>query len=521
MRRSASAVLRAPAKPSSASSVLINKMLSASSANISNNENTFLLPESAAVSSEHSLNSTKCSLEMSQLRYKLKKSLSSGKISSGKDSANSSNSNSSSTTNKLADVSTASSTRFTRPRLRKSVSMRSIPVKQSVRIVKMPMLVKNCNPFVADNMYYDSQWVEKQIAGFSRWLNFILTPPEEEDVKSPSKLEIGGLWAAAVRKGGDMDQRAPTKEVLSLKAYTARGRLNRLRRTACKHYQKPEMVHVVAKLEVAIDKKLIVMRNDRQVHMDVGLKQELLQLLLCYNPLWLRLGLETVFAELILLSSNSDITGITQYIIYRLLSNAEIQRRFAHPSVPHCYRKGYEEAVKAFLLKKFLILVLFLDSAKTAKLIDHDPCLFRLDSPYKCSKDLLLEFARSFLSGIGDVTKHLGYLGYAITHQQTTLDEFDYAVTNLPTDLRCGVRLTRVSEIISKVPVGTLSRSLRVPAVSRLQKVHNMGVAYGQLQQCVTAVKLEEEFPAADIVAGHRENTLGLLWTIIFNVHVS
>lgn len=37
------------------------------------------------------------------------------------------------------------------------------------------------------NMYYDDRWVEKQIAGFTNWLNFILTPPEEEDVASKVK----------------------------------------------------------------------------------------------------------------------------------------------------------------------------------------------------------------------------------------------------------------------------------------------------------------------------------------------
>lgn len=37
-------------------------------------------------------------------------------------------------------------------------------------------------------MYYDERWIEKQEAGFTRWLNFILTPLTEEqiDMKKPS-----------------------------------------------------------------------------------------------------------------------------------------------------------------------------------------------------------------------------------------------------------------------------------------------------------------------------------------------
>lgn len=202
--------------------------------------------------------------------------------------------------------------------LKKSLSMRSIPIKMSTKSMKMTSLAHHPNPFVADNMFYDNRWVEKQTAGFSRWLNFVLTPPDEENTATSSKVEIKGLWAAAVRGGGNVQEhRAPTKEVLSLKTYTARGRLNRLRRAACRLFQSSDVCQVVAKLEVAIDKKLIVMRKDRHIHMDVGQKQHFVQLLLCYNPLWLRLGLETVFGELLLLQSNADVTAITRYIIFR------------------------------------------------------------------------------------------------------------------------------------------------------------------------------------------------------------
>lgn len=46
----------------------------------------------------------------------------------------------------------------------------------------------------------------------------------------------------------------------------------------------------------------------------------MLQLVLSYNPLWLRIGLETVYGELLHLNSNSDMTGITRFIITRYAS---------------------------------------------------------------------------------------------------------------------------------------------------------------------------------------------------------
>ncbi|KAK7074437.1 hypothetical protein SK128_006610 [Halocaridina rubra] len=164
------------------------------------------------------------------------------------------------------------------------------------------------------------------------------------------------------------------------------------------------------------------------------------------------------------------------------------------------------------------MLIFFLDHAKSQRLIDHDPCLFNKEAEYKSSRDILITFAREFLSGIGDVTKHLGYLGYTVTQKQTHLEEFDYAIKNLAVDLRCGVRLTRVVEMLTNN--FSLSCKLRVPAVSRLQKIYNTDMALASLEAAgCTGVK--DKFPSKDVVDGHREQTLGLLWTIIFKFQIS
>ena len=44
---------------------------------------------------------------------------------------------------------------------------------------------------------------------------------------------------------------------------------------------------------------------------------------------------------------------------------------------------GYDVALAKFTLKKFLLLVLFLDAAKKDRLIDYDPCLFCVQSDIK------------------------------------------------------------------------------------------------------------------------------------------
>lgn len=49
-------------------------------------------------------------------------------------------------------------------------------------------------------------------------------------------------------------------------------------------------------------------------------------------------------------------------------------------------RLGHEEALSRFTLKKLLLLVCFLDKAKESRLIEHDPCLFCVDSEFKVGK---------------------------------------------------------------------------------------------------------------------------------------
>lgn len=109
-----------------------------------------------------------------------------------------------------------------------------------------------------------------------------------------------------------------------------------------------------------------------------------------------------------------------------------------------------------------------MDIAKEARIIRMNPCLFCPDASLKSSKEMLLTFSKEFLQGEGDVTKHLAYLGYTVGHHQTKLEEFDYAVTNLRTDLRCGLRLAKVAELLT---TEVLEAQMRVPAISRTQKV--------------------------------------------------
>merc|ERR1719233_141726 len=151
-----------------------------------------------------------------------------------------------------------------------------------------------------------------------------------------------------------------------------------------------------------------------------------------------------------------------------------------------------------------------------SRLIRHNPCLFCPDGQFKTSRDVLITFSKDYLSGEGDITKHMAYMGYVVNHKQTKLDEFDYAVTNIKTDLRCGLRLAKVAELVTG---STINSNMRVPAVSRLQKVHNTDVALAAYKE--GGLDIPNSIAAKDIVDGHREKTLTLLWTIIFGYQLN
>ena len=64
--------------------------------------------------------------------------------------------------------------------------------------------------------------------------------------------------------------KAPTKEELSFSTYTARRRLNRLRRNACQLFTSEVMVMAIQRLELEVEAKRLLVRKDRHLWKDIG-----------------------------------------------------------------------------------------------------------------------------------------------------------------------------------------------------------------------------------------------------------
>lgn len=365
------------------------------------------------------------------------------------------------------------------------------------------------DPFLSATMYLDERATDKYEKQFKNWLNALVTVPVEMDGNLGSGaqgLDVGKIFNEV--RHNKKETLAPTKESVSCKYFT-RYRMPLLRRSAVELYTSEVIVVPLSKLDVLIEKRQIGMREDRNLHLDLVLQRGILELLLCFNPLWLRIGLEVVFGEEIPLTSNADVYGLTSFVLNRLFRDKYLENKYSRN---FALTAKYAEQIKKFALRKLLHLIVFLDAAKERRIIKHNPCLFTRTSQYKETKEILIKVASQLIANIGDITKYVKRLGISLVHKQTYLDEFDYAFTNLAVDLRDGIRLTKVMEII--LLRDDLTRQLRYPAVSRLQKVHNVDVGLKALQEA--DYQIHGDIAPKDIVDGHREKTLSLLWQLIY-----
>lgn len=161
------------------------------------------------------------------------------------------------------------------------------------------------------------------------------------------------------------------------------------------------------------------------------------------------------------------------------------------------------------MVSRSLMLVWLLDRAKVSGAANG--CLFKISSAHKSSTQALQALDKIMLPpSIGDITRALRHCDYVLSHEQDPLQEVRFHIENLASDLRDGIVLTRLVETLQQ---SDLSNQLKVPCPSRAQKVFNVDVALSALER---HRRLGETIPSAeDIVNGHREKTLSLLWSLV------
>jgi abnormal spindle-like microcephaly-associated protein len=366
-------------------------------------------------------------------------------------------------------------------------------------------------------------WAEKQCNAFTEWLNYMFKPTEDMEHELIVKQIENGQGSYH-----QMNRAA-------LRTLVVHQRLAQARARGFQVFHTPDMKKARNAIVAEIARGRLSLRTDRDLHADLNLRGKVVSLLLSYSTQWLRIGLEVllgepIFAETPKLPSsqmNKALKNKTptmsrmqltlkNVIVSRLLADSATLRKFTKGrcNIPSGrFEKQYQEEMRTFVLTRLLVLIVFLDKAKMACILDRVPRLFVREAKVKSTKDVLASLCRDFLSSEGDVTKHLSRIGVTVAYKQEPIDELEFGVENLAADIRDGVRLARMTEIIANVPTKSLLATLRLPAVSRLQKLHNVGVVLDVLTQ--RGIPNLNDVASHHIVDGYREQVLQLLWNVI------
>lgn len=389
-----------------------------------------------------------------------------------------------------------------RPPTAVKATLSATPVTTKKTIVSLPSVP--ATPSVA------AAQAKQQAEIFSAWLNATLCPEDDANAENDP-------W----------------------RGLAVHQRMAKIRQQGQSIWQSNSMKNGRQILEREITNQKLQIRSDRDLYSNLTHRNAILQLLMdSYETPWLRLGLETLFNEAIVPGMQlktvkeprfdrkpKEKTKLTRmqvtirdFIVFRVLSDDRVLAKYTKgkcklPSGQ--FEVEFKAEMRSLVLYRILVLFLFLDQAKQAHLLEQT--LFQTNSAQKSSKDMLAVFCQLFLAHTGNIVKQLNRVGLSVHHKQEPLDELDFAIRNLATDLRDGVRLARLTEILTTSPYQSLLKQLRLPAVSRLPKLHNVGLVLARLNEEFT---IPSGIAPHHVVDGHREKVLQLLWTLVAHFHL-
>ncbi|GAB2298849.1 hypothetical protein Dimus_032928 [Dionaea muscipula] len=362
---------------------------------------------------------------------------------------------------------------------------------------------------------------------------------------------IGGGWRVPKRlkEGSWMDLdggEGDMKEIGSLKFLSLRDSLREvcsfedlkermrgyLSLDSCK-----EVFNVMTQVTKNIDEGRLKMKPHCPIVTDVGMKQKAIKVLMCYDPIWLRIGLYIILGGDSLLpngdsSTEEEIAFLRMVLEKQVFSHGGLAKAYAYNKmVEGLYRPGYFESLGNVILKRILLLVLILDRAKSKSSLPIEygidgldggsPLLFTLESRIKSSRQMLIDLLSSdVMHGEGNLLTHLTLVGYKVNYHQLPLIEYEFRVTDLFQDIQDGLRLSRAIQLLQNDP--SILGKLVLPADVQKKKLANCRVAMQYLRQA--GVPLVDDdgtlILEEDIANGDKELTLSLLWNLFVNLQL-
>ncbi|EME77950.1 uncharacterized protein MYCFIDRAFT_79194 [Pseudocercospora fijiensis CIRAD86] len=335
---------------------------------------------------------------------------------------------------------------------------------------------------------------------------------------------------------------------------------NALREKLIEIYNQPEIALLHRRVQASLEYGALSPPQDsfstRNPSLDIGLRKRLIGLWLdTYDENALRTAAEVVAGRQIptstgmlecSLDSHADRRALNSFLELFFVCIGDV----AYLSGPNTNGDG--DAIRwRKLMSRGLMLILLLDEAKTSGFLEG--CLFKPGSTKMSSAGVLNSFAALLLPSVGDIGRSLKHMGYEVTQVQDPLDGVVYRIENLAVDLRDGIQLTRLVEVLLcsresrdrnrkglddtlavRMPDETilltsldthttntpssrvLSKYLKVPCLGAAEKKYNIQVALSALEShSIEGINVVGDITAKDILDGHREKTLSLMWQLV------
>lgn len=125
------------------------------------------------------------------------------------------------------------------------------------------------------SQYYEAEWLDRQESHMIRWLNALLMPSDKlVDEQQPDDLEQAAVaWEEASKTNlkNKPVELATQKDLFAAQIYRqSPQQWSALRKAASNLLTSSSVAPVLSKLTVSIEKDLITVRDDRQIHLDLS-----------------------------------------------------------------------------------------------------------------------------------------------------------------------------------------------------------------------------------------------------------
>ncbi|KAK6741628.1 hypothetical protein RB195_009475 [Necator americanus] len=366
-----------------------------------------------------------------------------------------------------------------------------------------------------DYLMTKEERIQHQMKAMAVWCSMILRSQYEDD-----ELDIGTTKQEANKVLQDLLAKSGTRKSSSAAEnkpfryadYLVKQKRDSIRESALRLFDSSK---VPALIRNAVHNHIFSIRADCNVYSDLRLQTTLLRLFFSFHPAWLHLGLETVFKTEIKIGEGEVFAQvISRFIAQRLFSDPKIlkNKKYVIGAAKLIVTDAGREALHSHFLLYACLFFYFVETAKAASVIKHNPRMFTRNSAFKSMGDVFAELSRELLSGSGTpLNKAFAKMGFKPSFKQGFADDYNYTVTDF-SNLTDGIILGKIIELVTSCPPGSLISRLRNPGGDRLRKIGNVKVCIQVAAERgvdVGAIK------ADSIVATNKEAILEVLWKLV------